>query len=136
MDGFHSGKWINQGSYKAFIPEKINRDYQLSDLSVIDLLSKADRQMGWLDMYSEYIPNIDLFISMHVVKEATKSSKIEGTQTNIEEALQDWEEISDEKRDDWEEVQNYIRALKDSIDILENLSLSSRLIRKTHKTLL
>lgn len=136
MDGFHSGKWINQGSYKAFIPEKINRDWQLSDLSVIDLLSKADRQIGRLDMYSEYIPNIDLFISMHVVKEATKSSKIEGTQTNIEEALQDWEEISDEKRDDWEEVQNYIRALRDSIDTLEKLPLSSRLIRKTHKTLL
>lgn len=136
MDGFHSGKWINQGSYKAFIPEKINRYWQLSDLSAIDLLSKADRQIGRLDMYSEYIPNIDLFISMHVVKEATKSSKIEGTQTNIEEALQDWEEISDEKRDDWEEVQNYIRALKDSIDTLENLPLSSRLIRKTHKTLL
>lgn len=136
MEGFHSGKWINQGSYKAFIPEKINRDWQLSDLLVIDLLSKADRQIGRLDMYSEYIPNIDLFISMHVVKEATKSSKIEGTQTNIEEALQDWEEISDEKRDDWEEVQNYIRALKDSIDTLENLPLSSRLIRKTHKTLL
>ncbi|MNT85073.1 hypothetical protein D3C72_2251930 [compost metagenome] len=53
-------------------------------MEIQQLLSKADRQLGRLDMYSEYIPNIDLFISMHVLKEATQSSKIEGTQTNIE----------------------------------------------------
>ena len=35
-------------------------------------------------MHSDYIPNIDLFISMHVLKEATQANKIEGTQTSIE----------------------------------------------------
>jgi len=33
-------------------------------------------------MYSNYIPNLDLFISMHILKEATQSNKIEGTQYN------------------------------------------------------
>ena len=108
----------------------------MDDLKVIELLSKADRQLGRLDMYSEYIPNIDLFISMHVTKEATQSSKIEGTQTHIEEVLMDKENVPVEKRDDWEEVQNYIAAMRSAIQELEKLPFSSRLIRNTHSVLM
>lgn len=136
MKNFKSGYHINQGTFKSFIPEEINRNWMLDDMEVIELLSQADRQLGRLDMYSEHTPNIDLFISMHVVKEATKSSKIEGTKTNIEEALQDREEIAHEQRDDWEEVQNYIKALNSAIQSLDELPLSSRLIKMAHKVLL
>ncbi len=108
----------------------------MEDMELLNLLSQADRQLGRLDMYSDYIPNIDLFISMHVLKEATQSNKIEGTKTNIEDALLDKEDIDDEKRDDWEEVQNYIEALNTAVVNLEKLPFSSRLIRETHKILL
>lgn len=136
MKNFKSGKYMSQGSFKSFFPEEINREWQLEDMEIINLLSKADRQLGRLDMYSEYTPNIDLFISMHVLKEATKSSKIEGTKTNIEEVLQEKDNISEEKRDDWEEVQNYIEALNSAIESLNQLPLSSRLIKAAHKVLL
>lgn len=136
MKNFEAGVNVNQGTFKSFIPVKINRKWTIDCIEVIDLLSKADRQLGRLDMYSEYIPNIDLFISMHVAKEATKSSKIEGTKTNIEEVLQDKDEIAEEKRDDWEEVQNYIEALNEAVGTLNKLPLSSRLIKQTHKVLL
>lgn len=136
MRNFKSGTHINQGTFKSFQPEKLNRDWTLDDIEIIHLLSKADRQLGRLDMYSEYVPNIDLFIRMHVLKEATQSSKIEGTKTNIEEALQEKADISEEKRDDWEEVQNYIEALDAAISMLHELPFSSRLIRQTHKILL
>lgn len=136
MEKFKAGNYVSHGTFKSFIPEQINRDWRLDDMEIIELLSQADRQLGRLDMYSEYTPNIDLFISMHVIKEATKSSKIEGTKTNIEDALQEREEIAEEQRDDWEEVQNYIKALNTAIDSLDKLPLSSRLIKMAHRVLL
>lgn len=136
MKNFKSGIYLKQTSYKSFQPEKINREWIIDNMEILSLLSQADRQLGRLDMYSEYIPNIDLFISMHVLKEATQSSKIEGTKTNIEEALLEREDIHEEKRDDWEEVQNYITALNRAIAGLDKLPFSSRLIKETHKILL
>lgn len=136
MRDFKAGTYLSHGYYKSFQPTLINRQWHLDNMEVIQLLSQADRDLGRLDMYSNYIPNIDLFISMHVLKEATQSSKIEGTQTNIEEALREKEDVPLDKRDDWEEVQNYIHAMEVAIKELEKLPFSSRLIRHTHKTLL
>lgn len=136
MENFKSGTTISQGYYKSFQPEFINKEWLLNDMEVQSLLSKADRQLGRLDMYSEHIPDIDLFISMHVLKEATQSSRIEGTQTNMEEALLDKEDVSVEKRDDWDEVQNYISAMHKAIAMLKEIPFSSRLIKETHKVLL
>lgn len=136
MKKFIAGQHINQGTFKSFQPEKINRQWGLESMELINLLSEADRQLGRLDMYSEYIPNIDLFIHLHIAKEATKSSKIEGTKTSIEDVLLEKEDVDEEKRDDWEEVQNYISALNLAIDRLNKLPFSSRLIKETHKTLL
>ena len=136
MKQFKSGQYVNQGYYKSFQPTFINRQWKLESMEVLQLLSQADRELGRLDMYSNYIPNIDLFIGMHVLKEATQSSKIEGTQTNMEEALLDKEDIPLDKREDWEEVQNYMKAMETAIKSLEKLPFSSRLIRETHQVLL
>ncbi len=136
MKNFQAGRYIHQGHYKSFQPNFINRQWLLDDMELIELLSRADRYLGRLDMYSEHIPGIDLFISMHVLKEATQSSKIEGTQTNIEEALLEEADVSSEKKDDWKEVQNYILAMRKAIEMLDKLPFSSRLIKETHKTLL
>lgn len=136
MESFKAGTYVNQGYYKSFQPNLIDRPWQIDSMEVIKLLSEADRELGRLDMYSKYIPNIDLFISMHVLKEATQSSKIEGTQTSVEDAILDREDVSPDKRNDWEEVQNYIIAMKSAVDELNELPFSSRLIRGTHKVLM
>jgi Fic family protein len=132
---FSSGTYINQGYYKAFIPSEVNREWIIDDMQVLRLLSQADRHLGRLDMYSEYV-NIDLFISMHIAKEATQSSRIEGTRTHVEEAFLEKEDLSIEKRDDWEEVQNYIQAMNEAVQQLHRLPFSGRLIREAHKILL
>lgn len=135
MKDFIAGQYMNQGYYKSFQSNFINKEWVIDDMEVFKLLSTADRQLGRLDMYSEHV-NIELFISMHIAKEATQSSKIEGTQTNIEEAFLDKDEISIEKRNDWEEVQNYIEAMNNAVELLGKLPFSSRLIKMTHKILL
>ena len=136
MKNFQSGRLVQQAHYKSFQPNPINRVWSVDDMGLIQLLSQADRELGRLDMYSEYIPNIDLFIRMHVLKEATQSSKIEGTQTNMEEALLEKEDVALDKRDDWEEVQNYVAAMNKAVLKLQTLPFSARLIRETHKTLM
>jgi Fic family protein len=136
MKKFKSGQYINQGYYRSFQPQFINKQLQIDSMEILQLLSQADRELGRLDMYSKYIPNIELFISMHVLKEATQSSKIEGTHTNMDEALLEKEDLPLDKRDDWEEVQNYIKAMEWAIEQLDKLPFSSRLIRETHRVLL
>jgi len=136
MEKFSPGYYVSQNTYKSFQPNAINRQWQIANPEIITLLSQADRQLGRLDMFSNYIPSIDLFISMYILKEATKSSRIEGTQTNIEEALHDAKDIPPEKRDDWNEVQNYILAMQEAIESLKSIPLSTRLIKQTHKVLL
>lgn len=67
------------------------------------------------------MPDVDLFIQMHIVKEANTSSRIEGTRTEMDEALMPEESIPPERRDDWHEVRNYIEAINTAIAELERL---------------
>ena len=136
IEDFKAGKYIDQYQYISFLPEKIDHEWIISTPDINSLLSDANRLIGELNAFSQLIPDVDYFIKMHITKEATTSSKIEGTKTNIEDVLIKEEDISPEKRDDWNEVQNYINAINYSISQLEKLPISNRLIRNTHKVLL
>ncbi|HEY0895299.1 MAG TPA: Fic family protein [Sphingobacteriaceae bacterium] len=133
---FKAGRWEKQTSYKSFHPNTINHTWVWDDPKINTLLEEATRQLGELNAFTFILPDVDLFIRMHVMKEANASSRIEGTQTNMDEALMRKEDISPDKRDDWQEVQNYVEALNYSVSELQHFPLSNRLIRKTHNILL
>jgi len=136
IEAYKSGRFEKGFNYSYFVPELINRQWEWKDPLLGTLLEKASISLGELNSFARLVPNIDLFIQLHVTKEAVISSRIEGTQTNIAEALMPEEEISPERRNDWLEVRNYSEAMKNALIELEQLPLSSRLLCKTHERLL
>lgn len=137
LEEYNAGKYKQGNGYKAFLPSNINFNWGWDDTKLDSLLAEANRQIGELNAYSLLLPNVDLYIKMHVKIEANKSSRIEGTRTTIEEDLSDLQDINPEKRDDWEEVQNYVKATNYGINkINEGFPVCNRLFKEIHKILL
>lgn len=136
FENFKDGTWTPRYQYKSFEPVLVDHAWIWEDPTINALLESANRALGELNAFSLIVPDIDLFIEMHVVKEAQTSSRIEGTQTGMDEALMTEDQIQPEKRDDWREVRNYVDAVNGAIAELQTLPLSNRLLRKTHEILM
>jgi len=136
VEQFRSGQWLQQYQYKSFSPTPINCEWQWLDPQLNTLLERASRALAELNALSLMVPDVDLFIRMHIAKEANTSSRIEGTQTQMDEALMRKEQVAPEKRDDWQEVQNYIEAINTAVEDLKQLPLSIRVLKQTHAVLM
>ncbi|MCK5818200.1 MAG: Fic family protein [Psychromonas sp.] len=136
FEQFIAGSWQEQYQYRSFDPTTVNRQWQWESPDINTLLEKASRSLAELDAFTLIVPDVDLFIQMHITKEANTSSRIEGTQTQMDEAILDVSQLAPEKRDDWTEVNNYVQAINNAIDELSNVPLSNRLLKQTHATLM
>lgn len=136
IEKFKAGEIRLGIGYKYFYPNLINSEWTWNDPQINRLLENASFQLGQLNSYAKLVPNIDLFIHLHITKEAVVSSKIEGTQTHFDEAFLQKDNVNPERKDDWQEVQNYTQALNEAIKELEKLPITSRLILRTHQILM
>lgn len=75
---FIAGTYKNGYQYQYFCPNKINHAFYWTDETINQLLEQASLKLGELNSFSRFVPNIDMFIKMHILKEAVVSSRIEG----------------------------------------------------------
>lgn len=122
-------------AYFSFYPSKLPPNPPIEvDSEIIDKLINAHKVLAILDDRATNIPNIDLFISMYVQKEALLSSQIEGTQATLEDIFNP--NIDENINAEVDDVVNYIKAAKYAIKRLEILPLCNKLLLETHKILL
>ena len=122
-------------AYQSFRPNPLPPEppIEMSN-EMISKLVDANRKLATLDGLSSRIPNMDLFVSMYVRKEALLSSQIEGTQCTLDDILNPFAEENTNLN--VSDVVNYIRAEEFAIDRLQTLPLCNRLIKETHAVLM
>ena len=124
-----------EASYLSFTPSPLPPVPPVElDREIIDLLVKASRQLALLEGLASRLPNVSLFVSMYVRKEALMSSQIEGTQATLEDVF---DPMRDENANlDVADVINYVKATNHAIARLSELPLCNRLIKETHAVLM
>ena len=132
-----SGEYISnlsgEAMYKSFRPAPLPPVIDM-DNEMISLLTGATKALATLDTLSSYIPNINLFVSMYVRKEALLSSQIEGTQATLEDVLDPL--IEKNANQNVADVVNYVNATEFALERMNTLPLCNRLIKETHAVLM
>lgn len=124
-----------EAAYKSYVPNPLPPNPEINiDTEMLSLLIRANKALSNLDSISSYIPDMEMFVSMYVRKEALMSSQIEGTQATLEDILDPL--IDQNTNRDVVDVVNYIRAAEYAIKRLDTLPLCNRLIRETHAVLM
>ncbi len=120
--------------YEFFVPRNLKEITINIDEELNNLLYEAYLLLGRLDGMAITIPDIDLFVSMYVQKEAVISSQIEGTQASLIDVFQ--KDRNNDKLEETEEIVNYVKAVNYAYSKLHELPLCMRLIKDTHAILL
>lgn len=132
-----SGEYISnltgEAMYKSFRPAPLPPVLNMDD-EMITQLTSATKALATLDTLSSFIPNMNLFVSMYVRKEALLSSQIEGTQATLEDVLDPL--IEKNANQNVADVVNYIKAAEFALERMNTLPLCNRLIKETHAVLM
>jgi Fic family protein len=99
------------------------------------ILADAEAALGRLAAVGGLLPNPDILVRPYLLREAVSSTRIEGTQATIEDVL-DADAVGASPGADVEEVVNYVEAMRWGAQRLDELPISSRLLREIHKRLM
>ena len=133
--GYRRTNLAGEAQYMSFVPNPLPPIPEIDmNREMIDALVSASRSLTALESVSSRIPNINLFVSMYVRKEALMSSQIEGTQATLEDVLDPMAENNTNRN--VADVVNYIKATEYAINRLKTLPLCNRLIKETHSVLM
>jgi Fic family protein len=122
-------------AYKSFVPSALPPNPPIAlDNETVELLVRAHKQLALLENIAVRIPNINLFVSIYVRKEALMSSQIEGMQATLEDIFDPM--IDENINRNVADVINYIKATEFAIGGLKELPLCNRLIKETHAVLM
>lgn len=133
--GHYKSNLSGEMAYKSFVPHPLppTPPIELTE-DIVGLLIKANSQLAVLESVVTRIPNVELFVSMYVRKEALMSSQIEGTQATLEDVLDPLLDANANRN--VADVVNYIKATEFAIQRLQELPLCNRLIKETHAVLM
>jgi len=131
--GFYRKNFSDKFSYNSFVPHDLPPSIKINK-EIMNLVIEANKKIAILDSMVEMIPDVNLFISMYVRKEAVLSSQIEGTQVSLDDILNP--ETEENENLDVGEVVNYIKAMEFVLEKLKILPICGRLIKETHSVLL
>lgn len=133
--GYYRTNLTEEAAYQSFVPSTLPPKPAIElDQDIISLLIKANIQISTLNEIAKHIPNMNLFVSMYVRKEALMSSQIEGIQATLEDVFDPT--LDTNRNHNTAEVINYIKAAEYAIRRLETLPLCNRLLRETHHAIL
>ena len=133
---FQAGKFIQQSGYKSFSPEKINKQWIISDPEINSLLSEANFKLGELNSTLKFFEKVDLFAKMFVIKESVSSCRIDGAQIRFDEILLKENDVKEDQKGAWREVNNYILSINKALENFPKVSISNPLIKEIHKNLI
>lgn len=133
--GYWKTNLSGEMAYQSFMPSPLppTPPIEISE-DILEQLIKANSQLAILESVATRIPDVDLFVSMYVRKEALMSSQIEGTQATLEDVLDPL--IEDNTNRNVADVVNYIKATEYAIRRLHELPLCNRLLKETHAILM
>lgn len=134
-----AGTWrLQPEGYRAFRPRPLPPEPALRlDVSLQALLSEADQALGRLDGSIAVLPDPDLFLLTYIKHEAVLSSRIEGTESSLEDVLAaEARVLAPDRPGDVDEVLNYAAAMREGLAAVQEEPLSVALICRLHRRLL